>query len=163
AEPPKLLVDREVTIGLDVDVMCFVCARLQVGPPVFFLCDAFRSEGKKYHGFGVSLQSTAKGTNFFVSERLSTDERLARQDAAFIALERLLEELEVNIFDFNFQVVLRYKEEVAEAHCMARLSVTVHVMMLEKENAELKQKLRLYNQMFIVSLGGGVFKGIKVT
>ncbi|RYQ82495.1 hypothetical protein Ahy_B10g101084 [Arachis hypogaea] len=101
-----------------------VCARLQVSPPVFFLRDAFHSEGKKYHGFGVSLQSTAKGINFFVSGRLSTDERLARKDAAFITLERLLEESQVNIFDFNFQVVLRYKEEVAEAHRVARLSVT---------------------------------------
>ncbi|XLR62204.1 hypothetical protein S83_012876, partial [Arachis hypogaea] len=126
-----------------------VCVRLQVSLPVFFLHDAFRSEGKKYHGFGVSLQSNAKGINFFISGRLLTDERMARQDAAFITLKRLLEEAEVNIFDFNFQVVLRYKEELAEAHRVARLSVTEHVMMLEKENAELKQKLRLYNQMFM--------------
>ncbi|QHO21254.1 uncharacterized protein LOC107613727 [Arachis ipaensis] len=126
-----------------------VCVQLQVGPPVFFLRDSFRSEGKKYHGFGVSLQSTAKGINFFESGRLSTDERLARQDAAFITLERLLEEAEVKIFDFNIQVVLRYKEALAEAQRVARLSVTEHVMMLEEENDELKQRLGLYNQMFM--------------
>ncbi|RYR72739.1 hypothetical protein Ahy_A02g006952 [Arachis hypogaea] len=126
-----------------------VCVRLQVGPLVFFQRDGFRSEGKKYHGFGISLQSTAKDINFFVSERFSTDERLARQDAAFITLERFLEEAEVKIFDFNFQVVLRYKEELAEAQRVARLSVTEHVLMLENENTELKQKLGLYNQMFM--------------
>ncbi|XLU26558.1 hypothetical protein S245_062624, partial [Arachis hypogaea] len=142
------------------ELLLRVCARLQVGPPVFFLRDAFRSKGKKYHGFGVHLQSTAKGINFFVSGRLSTDERLARQDATFITLERLLEESDVNIFDFNFQVVLRYKEEVADAHHVARLSVIEHVT---------KQRLRLYNQMFMFqvnwrrgdrmfgSLGGWLF------
>ncbi|QHO53973.1 Ribonuclease H [Arachis hypogaea] len=125
------------------------CFMSQVGPLVFFQRDGFRSEGKKYHGFGISLQSTAKDINFFVSERFSTDERLARQDAAFITLERFLEEAEVKIFDFNFQVVLRYKEELAEAQRVARLSVTEHVLMLENENTELKQKLGLYNQMFM--------------
>ncbi|RYR15788.1 hypothetical protein Ahy_B04g072725 [Arachis hypogaea] len=109
-----------------------VYVQLQVGPPVFFLCDNFRSEGKKYHGFGISLQSTVKGINFLVFGRLSTDERLASQDAAFITLERLLEEAE---------------EELVEAQCVARLSVTERVMMLEKENAELKQRLGLYNHI----------------
>ncbi|XLR34206.1 hypothetical protein S83_062106 [Arachis hypogaea] len=126
-----------------------VCARLEIGPPVFFMRDVFRSKGKKYHGFGVSLQSTAKGIHFFVSGWLSLDEGLARQDAAFITLERLLEEAEVKIFYFNFQVVLRYKEALVEAHRIARLSATEHVMMLEKENAALKQRLSLYNQMFM--------------
>ncbi|QHN92244.1 Ribonuclease H [Arachis hypogaea] len=89
-----------------VQLLLRVCVHLQVGPPVFFLRDGFRREENNYHGFGVSLQSTAKGINFFVSRRLSTDERLARQDAAFITLERLLDEAEVKIFDFNFQVAL---------------------------------------------------------
>ncbi|RYR08615.1 hypothetical protein Ahy_B05g076389 [Arachis hypogaea] len=53
----------------------------------------------------------------------------------------LLEEAEVKIFDFNYQVALRYKEEVAEAQRLARMSVPERVMTLEKENAELKHRL----------------------
>ncbi|QHN86844.1 Ribonuclease H [Arachis hypogaea] len=133
----------------DMEQVLFrVCAQLEVGPLVFFLRDGFRMEGKNYHGFGVSLQSHVKGINFFVSGRVSTDERLARQDASFITLERLLEEAELKIFDFNYQVTLRYKEEVAEAQRLARMSVPKRVMILEKENAELKHRLGVYNQMF---------------
>ncbi|RYR67829.1 hypothetical protein Ahy_A03g014268 [Arachis hypogaea] len=126
-----------------------VCDQLEVGPPVLFLHDGVFMEGKNYHGFG-----TVKGINFFVSGRLLTDERLARDDATFITLERLLEEVKVKIFDFNYQVSLHYKEEIAEAQCVARLSVPKCVMILEKENAELKHRLGLYNQIKMKSFWG---------
>ncbi|RYR46303.1 hypothetical protein Ahy_A07g032038 [Arachis hypogaea] len=125
-----------------------VCEELNVGPPVFFLRDGYRMGGEDYHGFGVYLQSHSKGINFFVSGRVSTDQKWARRDAAFITLERLLEEAEVKSFYFNYQVALRFKEQAAEARRMATMFVPERVAILEQENANLKRRLELFTHMF---------------
>ncbi|QHN96601.1 uncharacterized protein DS421_18g619940 [Arachis hypogaea] len=67
----------------------------------------------------------------------------AKKYAAFITLERLLEEIGMKIFDFNYLMAL-----CMELQQVSRWSLADRVAELEKENAELKQRLGLYNAVF---------------
>ncbi|XLR08256.1 hypothetical protein S83_036194 [Arachis hypogaea] len=57
-------------------------------------------------------------------------------------------------------MVLRYKKQVVELQRVLRMSVSDCVAELEKENAELKQRLGFYNAMFRLSLEENMFNDL---
>ncbi|KAL4322089.1 hypothetical protein AHAS_Ahas14G0175600 [Arachis hypogaea] len=72
---------------------------------------------------------------------------MTRQDAAFVSLEALVVESGKEIFDFNYQVTHRCKEQFLELHLVSNLFVEARAAELEKENALLRERLAAYQAL----------------
>ncbi|XLR35097.1 hypothetical protein HN51_044403 [Arachis hypogaea] len=98
---------------------------------------------------GLDVVPKVDPTEFIIMEDLehllfrTCAQLQAKKYAAFITLERLLEEIGMKIFDFNYLMAL-----CMELQQVSRWSLADRVAELEKENAELKQRLGLYNAVF---------------
>ncbi|RYR47029.1 hypothetical protein Ahy_A07g032934 [Arachis hypogaea] len=95
------------------------CDFLKAEPLVFLPCDCVHVQGERYYRYMVQVRRTPDEVNFSAFGRYSADERMARQDAAFVSLEALV----------------------------ADLSVEARVAELEKENALLKERLVAYEAL----------------
>ncbi|KAL4315100.1 hypothetical protein AHAS_Ahas15G0151300 [Arachis hypogaea] len=60
----------------------------------------------------------------------------------------LLSEMQLKIFNFNYQVVLRYQQRVHQLRHQADMSLSKLLMVLEKENAEMRQMVAMYGDMY---------------
>ncbi|KAL4327933.1 hypothetical protein AHAS_Ahas13G0149600 [Arachis hypogaea] len=117
-------IDKYVNQNIDWSQFVFIedmehllnrtCCQLDVGPPIFFRRDGVHHDGLNYMSFCVVVQSKANDVNIHVSGKLATDERLARQDAAFATVEKLLSKKGLQIFDYNYHVVRHYKRQLEE-------------------------------------------------
>ncbi|KAL4365959.1 hypothetical protein AHAS_Ahas07G0158200 [Arachis hypogaea] len=118
------------------------CAKASVGPPNFFPQSPAHMGGKVHHGYEVHVFSNPSEVNFAAFGGYLTDEYVARQHAAFVAMEVLLIETETKVWDFNFQVAQRYKARVDELQREAMLCLPERLFQMEEEILFLKDRLR---------------------
>ncbi|MED6195616.1 hypothetical protein PIB30_039588 [Stylosanthes scabra] len=124
AEPTSSNVsDVSIHLGFEWNESVFVenmeeplnrtCGKLNLPPPILLRRDDVTIDGRSYASFSVMLRGEdGQGMNMFINGRLSMAEGLARQDAAFVALEQLLNMKKLTIFDFIYQVVVRLRQEI---------------------------------------------------
>ncbi|KAL4344917.1 hypothetical protein AHAS_Ahas11G0226300 [Arachis hypogaea] len=117
------------------------CDALKAEPPMFVLRDCVHVQGERYYGYMVQVTGPPEGVNFSTFGRFSADERMARQDAAFVSLQAVVGESRKEILDFNFQVAQRCKKRLLELQRVSSLSVDSRVAELETENALLRERL----------------------
>ncbi|KAL4381614.1 hypothetical protein AHAS_Ahas04G0151100 [Arachis hypogaea] len=130
-----------------VEKLKVACMKLGVGPPEIFPFTIVCAGKKDYFTYGVHLRSTPEGVNFLVSGRYSMDQWLAREDAAFITLERLLEERGKKLWDFNYMVSGCFRDQAEELRRLRTVPLADRMSQLEEEIARLKDLLACYTNI----------------
>ncbi|XLQ99472.1 hypothetical protein S83_065671 [Arachis hypogaea] len=149
--PGVLLGDEEVVPTVNPDEYIIMedleqmlrraCDVLKTEPLVFVPRDCVHVHGERYYGYMMQVAGPSEGVNFSTFGRYSADECMARQDAAFVSLQAVVEKSGKEIMDFDFQVAQRCKERLLELQRVSSLSVDSRVAELENENALLRKRL----------------------
>ncbi|XLS65656.1 hypothetical protein HN51_025630 [Arachis hypogaea] len=133
----------------DMELMLLrICALLHIGSPIYVPQPSDSKGGGLMFRYTVVLPENGRGLDLVVHGPAYADERSARQEVAFLMLERLLGATGYMIHDYNYRVMVRMQDphESSSAETVAGLRERVRV--LEEENAELVIQLSRFQEIF---------------
>ncbi|MED6199259.1 hypothetical protein PIB30_074219 [Stylosanthes scabra] len=91
-------------------ILWHACTFFRIGAPIFLPQAARESSQNVVFGFTIILPHNKRGLDFVVYGPVVADERVARQEAAFGMLEKILVATEHTICDFNHRMIGRFRQ-----------------------------------------------------
>ncbi|QHN92086.1 uncharacterized protein [Arachis hypogaea] len=137
-EGPNIIPENSMTqfvVFEDLEVYLIrVCCQLRLDYPVFNNCVFFSDTGELLHGYWVTLRSQQRDVSWIVEGGFSSDEQMARQDASFKMLGKVLSFVGKEIHDYNYRIVEALRVRVEELERQQRNPVHQRIRELEQEN-----------------------------
>ncbi|MED6136782.1 hypothetical protein PIB30_059027 [Stylosanthes scabra] len=132
----------------DMELMLWrACAFFGIGAPIF-LPQAARETSKGVgFGFIVLLPHNDRGLDFVAYRPVVGDERVARQEAAFGMLEKILVAMDHTICDFNHRMIGRFRQSYNHEREEEVESMQRRIRELEALNEDPKKQIEMIEEM----------------
>ncbi|MED6216926.1 hypothetical protein PIB30_012655 [Stylosanthes scabra] len=147
-DDPRIPNEGPVMHMEDMELMLMrACAFFGVDPAMFVLQEITHGESSIVFGFTVILPNNERRLELVAHGTRSTNETAARQDAAFVMLEKLLSTTGYTICDYTHRIVRRVQEPNRNRFVEQIAALENHLRQLELENMDLKEQISFFQEI----------------
>ncbi|MED6158918.1 hypothetical protein PIB30_037466 [Stylosanthes scabra] len=147
-DDPRIPNEGPVMHMEDMELMLMrACAFFGVGPTMFVPQEITHGDSGIVFGFTVILPNNERRLELVAHGTRSTDETAARQDAAFVMLEKLLSTTGYTICDYTLRIVRRVQEPNRNRLVEQIAALENRLRQLELENTDLKEQISFFQEI----------------
>ncbi|MED6144310.1 hypothetical protein PIB30_014658 [Stylosanthes scabra] len=147
-EDPRFPNEGPVMHMEDMELMLMrACAFFGVGPAMFVPQEITHGENDIVFGFTVILPNNERRQELVAHGTRSTDETAARQDAAFVMLEKLLSATGYTICDYTHRIIRRVQEPNRNQLVEQIAALENRLRQLQLENTDLKEQISFFQEI----------------